>query len=72
MSDMRAIFHAVRSNREKLRNCPAHLFLEPYQFGKKIRCCKCGGEMHGTDLTSYLEGFKAAGGDPKTVWPEYK
>lgn len=72
MSDMRDIFHAVRANRERLKNCPGHLFVEPYVFGKKMRCCKCDGEMRGEELSSYMDGYIAAGGDPVAVWPAYK
>lgn len=63
----------VRENRLKLKACPAHRFgAGTYVFGKKMTCLECGGTMRGDEMSSYLEGFKAAGGNPVDVWPDYK
>ena len=36
---------------------------------KKVTCNECGGSMCLTELSGYMAGFEAAGGNANDVWP---
>jgi hypothetical protein len=65
-----------RDNARRLTNCPGHRFsaatddqLMASPYAKPFECRMCGGRMSLHDLKLYLQGFKAAGGDPERVLP---
>lgn len=67
--DGKKVLAEIKANRKRLADCPAHLFPDPYQFGKKVTCARCHGSLGAIEASSYCDGFKAAGGDPGAVWP---
>lgn len=66
------IMRQVHENRVKLLACSAHYFPQMIsEPGKPFKCARCGGEVDGSYLLAYCEGFRHAGGDPGAVWPPY-
>ncbi|AHE55996.1 hypothetical protein [Sphingomonas sanxanigenens] len=71
--EVQSIFDQVKANGEAWRNCPAPHHVVDRIEGKlptKFRCRHCGATK-GTEIIFYIEGFVAAGGDGKAVWPEW-
>jgi hypothetical protein len=67
-----AILARVRENRRRLDGCARHHFTATaVRIGERLKCVHCGGELHLTDIGSYLAGYKAAGGNTADVWPAY-
>lgn len=63
----------VIANSARLKNCSRHMFpIQDRKPGQKFTCFHCKGEMDAGRVISYCEGFKAAGGDPREVWGEFK
>ena len=72
-TDVKAILTGIHENNERLQSCDAHRFPEGNgTFGARFRCEKCAGEVDAVALINYCEGFRAAGGDPRTVWPSFE
>jgi hypothetical protein len=69
------IYRRAHDNREKLNACDRHLFDTPFPipvpFGTKLSCSRCGGRMAADAVFEYINGYKAAGGDPNDVIPGY-
>ncbi len=69
-------FMRIKENIAKLDNCVKHKFTldaePPYQFGMKLTCENCQGEMKAVDAFRYVQGYKAAGGNPNEVIPGYE
>lgn len=66
------ILAEVQENRRRLESCPGHRFPTRPELGKPWVCACCSGRMDATSALAYLEGWKAAGGDPLAVWPSYE
>lgn len=65
---------ALKENRERLDNCQKHRFEvgpPPYRFGMKLLCVNCKGELDAVQAFRYCQGYKAAGGDPNDVIPNW-
>lgn len=63
----------IKANTARLNACRLHrIEAGDYQFGKKITCRECGGEIGGPELLYYCRGYAAAGGDPGKIWPGIK
>lgn len=68
--EARAIWDRVQANRERLQSCSRHDF-EPVpewrsysMLSKAIATCRrCGGEMRGNDVATYLRGVAAGSGE---------
>jgi hypothetical protein len=71
-SDVLAVWERVKENREKVGSCTRHRFEggNPDPLGNK-QCAACGGELSKTAIVNYIAGYRAAGGDPADIWPEY-
>ena len=68
--DGKKLLAEIRENRDRLRNCPCHRFVDQKaNLGKKVECAECGGRMCLTELGGYMSGYKAAGGNPNDLWP---
>ena len=68
--DGKALLAEIRANRAKLKGCPCHRFIDQKaNLGKKVTCNECGGSMCLTELSGYMAGFEAAGGNANDVWP---
>ena len=67
--DGKKLLAEIKANRKALAECSTHLFPDPYAFGKKVTCARCGGSLGAVEASAYCDGFKAAGGDPGEVWP---
>ncbi len=72
--DMKVELAKIRKNINNIERCKKHRF-DPDNYGRKpgakATCLNCGGVMRLTEVGSYLQGFKAAGGDTEEVWPGY-
>lgn len=70
--DYRGILADIKTNRIRLASCPQHRFPAGATFGKRWTCERCSGHMDAGQALAYMDGFKAAGGDPAAVWPDYQ
>lgn len=63
------ILEGVKENISRLKGCSKHKFIKPDQpwMMKLIPCEHCGGVMRLTDIGRYIEGYKAAGGNPNDI-----
>lgn len=67
--DGKALLAEIRANRAKLKGCPCHRFVDQKaNLGKKVTCADCGGQMNLTELGGYMDGYRAAGGNPNDIW----
>ena len=70
MAEFDNLFKQIKANRAKLIGCARHrIDPDTYKFGKKMTCLACGGEIDGMELSSYVRGYQAAGGNPEDIWP---
>lgn len=69
------IWAEVRENNRRWRECPRHLFEawnpDERKFGEKLTCKNCGASEMLNDIARYIEGYKAAGGDPNDIMPNW-
>ena len=73
--DTAALWAEAQSNRAKLDGCARHFFNigdPPYRLGQKFECTNCGGVMDAVQAFRYVQGYKAAGGNPNDVIPSYE
>ena len=66
---------AIKARRERAQACPKHRYeigLGPYTLGAKYRCAHCGDEQRLMDISLYVQGYKAAGGNASDVCPDWK
>lgn len=66
---------AIRDRLNRADACPKHRYEVgpgPYAMGTKYRCVHCGDERRMHEIGQYVRGYKAAGGDPRDVCPEWK
>lgn len=79
--DFKAIFAAVRDNRDKLDACKRHLFNSEIpgieggvaaMFGRKMECVNCGGSMDLTAINHYVRGYEAHGGNGDDILPGWR
>jgi hypothetical protein len=71
-SEILEVWEKVKQNREKVGGCRRHRFEGDHLpvLGNK-QCCECGGELSKTAIVNYIAGYRAAGGDPADIWPEF-
>lgn len=73
--DSAAILAEIKANRARLDGCARHRFDlgdPPYKFGMKVTCTNCGGTLDAIHAFSYTQGYKAAGGNPNDVIPNFE
>ncbi len=71
MFDSKKILAEVKANLAARDACPRHRIEQRYEFPKRsYRCAVCGAAMDPIWLFAYMAGFKAAGGDPTTIWSD--
>jgi hypothetical protein len=71
-AEILSMWDQVKINIAKLDACPRHRFEPvPVRMGDKVRCDNCGGQISLVDLSHYVKGYRAAGGDVNDVWPGY-
>lgn len=70
--EFRKILAEIKANSAKLDSCKLHKFdrLERTP-GKKFTCQNCDGEVNVTFVHAYIQGYKAAGGDPNDIMEGY-
>lgn len=69
------LYAEIRANQNRLDACKRHRFDlgdPPYEFGMKVTCQNCGGEMDAIKAFVYVQGYEAAGGDPNDVIPNFR
>lgn len=66
----------VRQNLTTIDNCPRHRVsaskFDQYEQGMTITCEVCGGKFTRVYLGNYIQGYKAAGGDPNDIVPGWE
>ena len=71
--DYKAIYARVSANRDRLDNCPRHLFEDlvvvPRQIGQKAECSVCKGQMDLVAINYYVRGYVASGKPGNDVVP---
>ena len=72
--EIKELYQQIRENSKRLQSCKRHSFGDcpPVQSGQvlsrvKLKCAHCGGEMYLSDIVTYVEGYKAAGGNHDDV-----
>ena len=66
---------AIQERTRRAMACPKHRYeigASPFALGAKYRCAHCGDERRLMDIGLYVQGYQAAGGDPRDVCPEWK
>jgi hydrogenase maturation factor HypF (carbamoyltransferase family) len=67
-------YEAIKANRRKLDECKQHAFIDaspPYHMYHAFHCTNCGGHMQAIEAAQYARGFKAAGGNPNLIIPNF-
>jgi hypothetical protein len=70
--DVHGLWDEVKANIDAWKNCPAPWHVVDQIEGKipaKFQCRTCGAITDGGKMLAYIEGFEAAGGDKRAVWP---
>jgi anaerobic ribonucleoside-triphosphate reductase len=71
--EVKKIWAGVKENQTKLRACPKHRFEGgKVKIGQKVTCLNCGAETGLVSAGDYIAGYKAAGGNPNDIWPDYE
>ena len=74
-TDYKKMLADIRENHRRWRECPRHLYrawdANKHSLGQKHTCLNCGSSKSLTDIGCYIEGYKAAGGDPNDIMPGY-
>ena len=68
------MFDEVKANISLLHSCSKHRFAESptkHTFGERVECERCHGRMGVLDALHYTRGYRAAGGDPADVMPQW-
>lgn len=76
MADMRELEEMIKDARamaQRIRECPRHSFPANghYRLEESLTCLNCKGRMNLIEIGNYVRGYKAAGGNPKDVWPDW-
>lgn len=67
-----SLWEEVKENVRRLDGCERHKFDAPLvKIGEKLTCQNCGGVLSLSDISQYVRGFRAAGGDPELVYPGF-
>ncbi len=71
------IYAQVVSNNKKLRDCVKHNFgaFKPTSgtlYYEKYTCGVCGGSMKIGDISKYIQGYEAAGGNSEDILKGFK
>ena len=72
--DAKALWEQVKADSKARRACPRHHYAPRtggYGLGEKLTCSVCGVADRLTDIGRYIEGYKAAGGDPHDIMPDW-
>lgn len=68
-----SVWAEVRANQAKLNACLRHTISpDPRKLGERVTCIHCGGMMSVTDMSMYVKGYEAAGGDCDDIWPGFR
>jgi hypothetical protein len=71
-AEIQKLWEEVKINIAKLNGCPRHRFEdETVILGQRICCVNCGGNISLGDISHYIKGFVAAGGEASVIWPAY-
>lgn len=71
-ADVVSIWNEAKENVRRLDSCERHKFDAPLvKIGEKLTCQNCGGVLSLSDISQYVRGFRAAGGDPELVYPGF-
>lgn len=64
----------IHRNLSHLWTCDRHLFESRAAIitGRRYPCMRCCGQMSLADIWTYIDGYKAAGGNPNDIWPSLK
>ncbi len=68
-------FAAIKARAAREIACPKHRYEigpGPYSMGAKYKCIHCGTEKRMHEIGDYVRGYKAAGGDPLDVCPDWR
>lgn len=68
-------FAEIQARAARERACPKHRYEigpGPYTMGVKYQCAHCGAQKRMMDIGDYIAGYKAAGGDPLDICPDWK
>ena len=66
------LFKQVQENLKKIRECSKHEFnIEERKPFAKLTCNNCGGTVDSSYVLHYIQGYKAAGGDPEDIVPGF-
>lgn len=75
MSDQESralILAELQDNQNRLDECKRHYWPSmEYTIGAVCVCANCGGCMKVVEAAEYLNGYRAAGGNPNDVLPGY-
>lgn len=66
---------AIQERVARTRACPKHRFEigpGPFSMGVKYACVHCGAQKRMYEIGDYVQGYVAAGGDPKDVCPDWR
>lgn len=72
--EVQSIWEEVKENHRRWRSCPRHRFSTPeggVTIGTKLVCECCGATADLVKISTYIEGYVAAGGNPDDVWPGF-
>lgn len=66
------ILAEIKENRQRLDECPRHYWpTMTCAIDAVCMCANCGGYMKVLEAAEYLNGYRAAGGNPNDVLPGY-
>lgn len=74
LRELETMIKDARAMAERIRNCPKHRFpasAKNYRLGESLTCLNCKGRLTLIEVGNYVRGYKAAGGDPKDVIPDW-
>lgn len=77
MKNAKALLAQIKQNQARLHSCARHQFnpsdFKPGKLNQKFTCIKCGGTLKlSPDITRYIEGYEAAGGDADDIWRNFR
>lgn len=65
----------IQARVRREQECPRHLYEigpGPYTLGEKYQCAHCGARKRLFEISDYVRGYEAAGGNPRDVCPAWK
>lgn len=71
---VKSIWQEVQDNRKALDSCSLHQFEPPEELklGDVYTCKNCGGKKRISDISDYIHGYEAAGGNANDIWPGWR